>query len=540
MNFVKRFLAWSLLGIFIAMGLGGRGYPVRASHGPMPTESVAQGIEPASVEDAAGPEPAADPSSTEESPWREGAVESTGVAPPELTEVQKMLIRADDYYLAGDRDTAENLYRQAKTDDWQATDNDLRPEPIFDPADLSPAGAVYWREAQAGYAQGLTHRTTVPLEILVDEYPEFIPAQVFYAHYLMEQGQIETADTVLDKALLIYPSEPSLLEARTSTQMALEQWIEAAITARQFAVLNPDHPQTEAMTALSNDNMERFRSDINAQLTQNFVGNLLLGAAGAILTGGLVGPYTALNSGLLLLQGESAVGATAAEQIKDQAPMMTDPDVIDYLDHMGQKLARLAGRDEFEYDFYAVGEPDLNAFALPGGKIFVNAGAIMEAHSEAEMAGLLAHEISHAVLSHGFQMVTNGNLINSIASMIPIPQVGGIAAGLAFSSYSRQMERQADILGTQILAAAGYAADGLYNLMVTLEEEAGDRGGIQWFSSHPAPAKRVDYLKQIIETGGYNRYAYEGMEPHLAMQQRVTALMAASEKEETVDNTEDL
>ena len=149
------------------------------------------------------------------------------------------------------------------------------------------------------------------------------------------------------------------------------------------------------------------------------------------------------------------------------------------------------------------------------------------------MAGLMAHEISHAVLSHGFQMVTNGNLINSIASIIPVGQVGGIAAGLISSSYSRSMERQADILGTQLLSAAGYAADGLHNLMVTLQEEAGDRGGIQWFASHPAPAERVDYLKQIVESGGYNRYAYEGVETHLEMQQHVSRLMDIDEDDET-------
>ncbi len=104
---------------------------------------------------------------------------------------------------------------------------------------------------------------------------------------------------------------------------------------------------------------------------------------------------------------------------------------------------------------------------------------------------------------------------------------------MAFSSYSRQMERQADILGTQLLAAADYAADGLHNLMVTLQAETGDRGGVQWFASHPAPDDRVDYLQQIVEVGGFNRYAYEGVAAHVAMQQRVARLMATEEPSAT-------
>ena len=149
---------------------------------------------------------------------------------------------------------------------------------------------------------------------------------------------------------------------------------------------------------------------MNEEITGNFIGNLVTGAAGVLLTGGLVGPYTALNSAMLLLQGESAIGATTAEQVKAQAPMMSDRQVDDYLNMMGQKLASLAGRDEFDYDFYVIDDPELNAFALPGGKIFINSGAILKTNSEAELAGLLSHELSHAVLSHGFQMVTNGNL----------------------------------------------------------------------------------------------------------------------------------
>ncbi len=460
------------------------------------------------------------------------SIDSEGLPPAEPTEEPKLsrrqqwLITADEYYLAGAYPEAENIYRQAKNDLWLTDALPTRPEPIFDAADLSPGGAVYWREANQGLALGLAHRTRVPLQLLTETYPEFIPGQVQYARYLMDQGELEEANWALDQALLLYPSQPDLLKIRVEVQMALEQWIEASITARQFTILNPDHGDYIAMAALAEGNLDRFRAEMNAQITQNFIGNLITGTAGFVLTGGLFGPFTAVNSAIVLMQGEDAIGERVAEQVKDQLPLLRDTDVEGYINAIGQDLATLSGRDEFDYDFYVLDDEALNAFALPGGKIFINSGAIMKTHSEAELAGLVAHEISHAVLSHGFQMATNSNLLSSLASFIPIPQLANVAAGLAITGYSRQMERQADVLGTQLLATAGYAADGLHNLMVILAAEVGDRNGIQWFSTHPAPDERVAYLQQIVEAGGYNRYAYEGVASHLAIQTKIMALHA--------------
>ncbi|MEM6836192.1 MAG: M48 family metalloprotease [Cyanobacteria bacterium P01_C01_bin.120] len=575
MNYQRRFIAWCLAGLFITLSLSSvfshwqSGYAAQSADlleaKPSSSAALSQGLknsaddlklpeaesaaEPPSEDDSVLNLPDSEPQSPGESmpqsasaesdeDWNDIDIESSGTAtsPPKVTKRQQILMAADEHYLAGDRETAEVLYRQVKDAVWQIDPNSLRPLPITDPADLPPAGSVYWREAKAGYEQGLVHRTLVPLELLVEEYPEFIPGQIFYAQYLVENDRAAEADAILDRSLIIYPSQPALLQARTQTQMALEQWIEAAITAKQFVLLNPDHPDSAMMDELSQENLDRFRAAMNEELTGNLIGNIVTGAAGLLLTGGLIGPYTALNSAMILMQGESAVGASVAAQAKEQLPIMGDRQVNEYLNEIGQSLATLAGRDEFDYEFYVVDDASLNAFALPGGKIFINSGAFLKTQSEAELAGLVAHELSHAVLSHGFQLATNGNLISSVAGIIPLPQVGGIAASLIFSEYSREMERQADILGTQLLAAGGYAADGLHNLMVTLQDEVGEGGGIRWFASHPAPAERVDYLKQIVEVGGFNRYAYEGVEPHLAIQQRVARLTESdSEAEENIE-----
>ncbi|MGB3138391.1 MAG: M48 family metallopeptidase [Nodosilinea sp.] len=453
---------------------------------------------------------------------------------PEEAKRSELLMEADRLYQAGQHDDAELLYRAAKDPQWLAAAGPALAPPLTDPADLPPAGQVYWREAQAGAGSEFPSRVLVPLELLVENYPEFLPGQALYSHHLVQNDRADEAMGVLEGAIARYPYNPDLLKAQIEVQMARQQWIEAAITANQFAILNPEHPEAEAMAELAGQNLDRFRGETNQTLTRNLVSNIITGAAGYILTGGLLGPFSALNSGILLMQGESGLGAQVAEQVKRQLPIVDDPEIRAYVSDMGQRLAELAGRDEFDYTFEVIMDDSLNAFALPGGKIFINAGAITKSHSAAELAGLVGHEISHAVLSHGFQMVTQGNLTNSLASFIPVPEVANLAASLIVSGYSRDMERQSDVLGTKLLSTSRYAADGLHNLMITLEEEYGNRG-VSWFASHPNPGDRVSYLKQIIEQGGFDRYTYEGAETHLKMRYRMNQLLTEYKQEQGIE-----
>ena len=456
---------------------------------------------------------------------------------PELWTRQKLLLRADRYYLAGDLEKAEYWYRQAKDPQWgEAAESEL-PDPIADPALLSPGAAVYWREALAGAEMGLETRTMVPLELLVEQYPEFVLGYARYAEALRQYDRPEEATELLQRGLLLYPSQPDLLEAQIDDLISREQWLEASITAHQFTILNPDHPDAEAMTMIADENLDRFRREIRGQLVDNAIANVITGAVGFALTGGLFGPLTALNSTMILLQGEQAIGEQVASQAQKQLPMMQNRRVLDYINDIGGRLAEVAGRDEFDYEFYVVMDDQLNAFALPGGKIFINAGAITATHSEAELAGLIAHEMGHAVLSHGFQMATQGNLTASITQFIPY--AGNIVTNLLVSGYSRDMERQADILGTQMLSASGYAADGLHNLMVTLEDRSEGRSRINWFSSHPSPDNRVQSLKELVDQGGFDRYTYEGVERHLAIQTQVRGLIARYEREGKIERSED-
>lgn len=461
------------------------------------------------------------------------------IAEPEISEADQryqLLVDADQLYLGGQFAAATALYQEAKPPfRLEEEDGPLaeRPQPIYDSAQLSAGGQVYWREYQAGVEQQLETRMRIPLEFLADRYPEFIPGHLKLAEFLADRGELETAVDRLKTANSQYPQEAELAKALVEYNSELEEWIEASIVARQFMLFNPNHPEADHFQHLADDNLLQFKKQMRGKLVANTIANVFMGAAGFALTGGLLGPISAIQSSALLLQGESGIGESVTKSILAQAPLVEDAAVVDYVNELGQRLAKVAGRSEFEYEFHILVEPELNAFALPGGKIFINAGAIAKTHSEAELAGLLAHEIAHAVLSHGFQLATQGNLLANVGQYVPF--VGRTGASLVVMNYSRGMERQADALGTRILAASGYAADGVRNLMVTLEAEKEENDLEEppiWLSTHPSTSERIENIERQIQAQGLNRYAFEGVIRHQNVRETMKELLAKLEEEE--------
>ena len=211
------------------------------------------------------------------------------------------------------------------------------------------------------------------------------------------------------------------------------------------------------------------------------------------------------------------------------------------LGFFGDKVAAVSGRDEFKYEFYVIMDNRINAFALPGGKIFVNLGVIMNTDSEAELAGLLAHEAAHAVLSHGFQLATSGSLTANLTQYIPY--VGGTAGNLIVMNYSRDMEKQADLFGTRMLVASDYAADGVRNLMAQLHElNEADEDHLEppvWLSTHPHTEERVRYMEEFIVENQLNRYGYEGVERHYQMKQLAKQIWQEYEAKQEAKEEED-
>jgi predicted Zn-dependent protease len=468
--------------------------------------------------------PATTPETTDKKPSEAAEPPPT---PEELARRQK-LMEGDKLYLAGNLPEAEKMYRLAKAPFTTKLKNQERKAAIIDPTQLSPAGKVYWREAEAGIATKLQTRTLVPLQLLVEQVPEFIPGHIKYALILKQYNDEKKALAVLDRAATLYPNQPDLIKARVAALAEGQKWIEASLAARQFATLNPNDPQAPEFQKLADDNLKRYKSHIRAQIRGNTIANIITGALGYALTGSLLGPFSALDSTILLLQGEGAVGESVAKQAKKQLKLINDETVLKYVDEIGQKLVKVSGREEFKYEFFVIPLEDLNAFALPGGKIFINAGAIAKANSEAELAGLIGHELSHVVLSHGFQLVTQGNLISNVTQYLPL---GGTIGQLFGLSYNRDMERQADTLGTRLIATSGYAADGLRNLMATLQKQQ-KNAPPTWLSSHPGGGERVSYLESLISDTGYNRYAYEGVARHQEIKERVKQLLKEKKERE--------
>lgn len=446
--------------------------------------------------------------------------EKPALTPEEIARQQK-LIEGDKLFLAGNISEAEKIYRSAKASFTKTITYEPAKAAILDPNQLPPAGKVYWRESSAGITSNLETRTSVPLQLLVDQYPEFIPGHLRFAEVLQKYNRPKEALGVLERATSRYPNESTLAAAKVTALAKSEKWMEASLAARQFALLNPEHPEAPEFNNLALKNLNEFKSHIGSEIRGNVLANIITGALGYAVTGNVYAPLSAIESTVILLQGEESIGESVAEQAKKQLDVITDETVTTYIHQIGEKLAKVAGRDEFKYEFFVIPREDLNAFALPGGKIFINAGAITAANSEAELAGLLGHELAHTVLSHGFQLVTQGNLIADVTQYLPL---GGTIGQLFALGYSRDMERQADNLGTRLIVASGYAADGLRNLMATLTKEQKNFVPT-WLSSHPGGAERVGYMENLIAQSNYNRYNYEGVIRHTEIQARVKELM---------------
>src|SRR6202163_347832 len=167
------------------------------------------------------------------------------------------------------------------------------------------------------------------------------------------------------------------------------------------------------------------------------------------------------------------LGRQAAAEAERQFPLLRDEEVNAYVENLGQRLVAAIPPEfqhpEFRYYFKVINARDINAFALPGGPMYVNRGMIEAARSEGEVAGVMAHELSHVALRHGTAQQTKAMPyeVGSIAGQILGAVIGGatgaivsqgtqIGLGTAFLRYSREYEKQADLLGSHIMARAGY------------------------------------------------------------------------------------
>lgn len=205
------------------------------------------------------------------------------------------------------------------------------------------------------------------------------------------------------------------------------------------------------------------------------------------------------------------VGRQAAAEVEQQLPILRDADITNYVSRIGQRLVGSIPSEfrhpEFQYYFKVVNARDINAFALPGGPMYVNRGMIEAAHSEGEMAGVMAHELSHVALRHGTAQATKGQKYGLLAGILGIggqilggpagaaAQIAGQGVGVYFLKFSREYETEADILGARIMAGAGYDPRDLANMFKTIEQQGGGSSG-GFLSSHPSPEDRYARINQ--------------------------------------------
>jgi predicted Zn-dependent protease len=212
------------------------------------------------------------------------------------------------------------------------------------------------------------------------------------------------------------------------------------------------------------------------------------------------------------------LGIETAAEIEKQYEVIKDPGLQRYIDNVGQKLTRSKRASDFPYTFTVVSDDSINAFALPGGPMFIHTGLIKAAENEAQLAGVMSHEISHVALRHGTNQASKANLIKLPAVLGgqiagngilgAIAQTGiGLGANSVLLSFSRSAETQADTNGTLILSDAGYNPVEMARFFEKLEADGAKQSRVaEFFASHPNPGNRVKSVETLVAQLPAKRY----------------------------------
>ncbi len=222
------------------------------------------------------------------------------------------------------------------------------------------------------------------------------------------------------------------------------------------------------------------------------------------------------------VQQEVDAGKQAQAEVEKQMPVLHDAQLNAYIQRLGARLAAHAPGTQYPYTFHIVNQKEINAFALPGGPVYVNLGTIQAAGNEAQLAGVMAHEISHIVMRDSTHQasqqmmaqlplsVLGGLLGNGIGGQIAKMGIG-FGAGSLFMKYSRQAESHADLIGADIMHDSGYNPQAMADFFRKLEEQGG-AGGPQFLSDHPNPGNRAEAVAQEIRSLPRGNYQQDSAE----------------------------
>src|ERR1700689_350750 len=206
------------------------------------------------------------------------------------------------------------------------------------------------------------------------------------------------------------------------------------------------------------------------------------------------------------LEKEIAIGKQMAQQVERQAKIIDDPTIAEYVNRVGQNLVRNSDA-KVPFTIKVIDTEDVNAFALPGGFFFVNSGLILKADSEAELAGVMAHEIAHVAARHGTRQATRGEIAN--LATIPLIFMGGwtgygirqaasLVLPMSYLTFSREFESEADMLGFHYMYKTGYDPGAFVDFFEKIESLEKKKPGTmaKVFSTHPPPDARIVKAQQ--------------------------------------------
>lgn len=448
----------------------------------------------------------------------------TWIAQAALARYHDRLLQADQFYRNGNLQQAALIQSELKPEFTGG--GTAVTEPIMDinSPRLSGGAGVYWRNAQEGLQQNLESKIFEPLHRLTENFPDFVPGHIALAEACetnpvgcersADGNQPATAIDAIDRASALFPNHPDLL--KTHIQILLRSveetkkpypLLEASILARQYAVSNPDRPEARQYRVLAQQLEDQYKAELESLIYSQAFIQSIFGSGRDIL--------------MIMAQGESAFGEWQRDLILESRPLLQNPEIQSYVRRIGRQLAQDTGRSDFNYEFFVVDDPTPNASAVAGGKIFVNSGLLTFLQTEAELAGILSHEIAHTTLSHGYLEAAEDMATDDALRTLLGGSLGGSLAVAANAERSRKHERASDILGTRLLARTEYSADGLHSAMARFAALEGDRRS-SWVASHPIGTERVAYLEDLILRNSYNRYGYEGVADYIAMQQSLT------------------
>jgi beta-barrel assembly-enhancing protease len=219
-------------------------------------------------------------------------------------------------------------------------------------------------------------------------------------------------------------------------------------------------------------------------------------------------------------QQDIQLGQEAAQQVRQQYQVVNNPFLEDYVKRVGERLAASpqARASEFPFNFTVLNDPGVNAFALPGGPMFIFTGLMKAADTEGQLAGVMAHEMSHVILRHGTHQASKANLLQ-LPAMLAGAVLGqgsllgtltNLGANGFLLKFSRDSEREADAMGAHLLAAAGYNPLEMASFFNKLAQQGGRDSGIgEFLSSHPNPGNREKAIQEEARALGRRDYGFQ-------------------------------